>query len=164
VINVPVLKSHGGYGVTASVKHYMGVVSDKLSREEAGRAHNSVGSGGMGTEMAETRFPTLNILDAIWVNCSPLDGPGSSYGQATRLNVVAASTDPVALDAWAARHLLQEALQRETGKTSPTIDPDNSEVGSFGNWLRLSKDEMIRAGHQVNIDEAKINVHVVEHR
>ncbi len=33
MINVPVLKSHRGYGVTASVKHYMGVVSDKLSRE-----------------------------------------------------------------------------------------------------------------------------------
>ena len=56
VINMPVLKSHGGYGVTASVKHYMGVVSDKLSREMGGRAHNSVGSGGMGTEMARDQI------------------------------------------------------------------------------------------------------------
>ena len=56
VINVPVLKSHGGYGVTASVKHYMGVVSDKLSREMGGRAHNSVGLGGMGTEMARDQI------------------------------------------------------------------------------------------------------------
>ena len=75
VINVPVLKSHGGYGVTASVKHYMGVASDKLSREMGGRAHNSVGSGGMGTEMAQTRFPALNIIDAIWVNANPGHGP-----------------------------------------------------------------------------------------
>ena len=37
VINVPVLKSHGGYGVTASVKHYMGVVSEKLSQRDGWR-------------------------------------------------------------------------------------------------------------------------------
>jgi hypothetical protein len=37
VINVPVLKSHGGYGVTASVKHYMGVASDNsVERGETG--------------------------------------------------------------------------------------------------------------------------------
>ncbi len=56
VINVPVLKSHGIYGVTASVKHYMGVASDRLSRTMGGRAHNSVGSGGMGTEMHRPDF------------------------------------------------------------------------------------------------------------
>ena len=33
------------YGVTASVKHYMGVVSDKLSREMGGRAHVPAGIG-----------------------------------------------------------------------------------------------------------------------
>jgi hypothetical protein len=27
--------------------------------------------GGMGTEMAQTRFPALNIIDAIWVNANP---------------------------------------------------------------------------------------------
>jgi len=37
VLNVPVLKTHSGYGVTASVKHYMGVVSDRPQppRQEA---------------------------------------------------------------------------------------------------------------------------------
>lgn len=59
VINVPVLKSHRGYGVTASVKHYMGVVSDKLSREMGGRAHRSVGSGGMGGRDGSDQIPGL---------------------------------------------------------------------------------------------------------
>jgi len=75
VLNVPVLKTHVIYGVTACIKHYMGVGSDRLSREAGGRAHNCVGSGGMGTEMAQTRFPDLNILDAIWINANPSGGP-----------------------------------------------------------------------------------------
>ena len=164
VLNLPVLKTHSGYGVTASVKHYMGVASDKLTKDLGSRTHNAIRQGGMGTQMLETRFPTINILDAIWVNCSPLAGPSSSYGQATRLNVVAASTDPIALDAWAARHILQEAYRKKTGDTSATMDPDNDQTSSFGSWLRLSMEEMLRAGRLVNIDEKKINVYVTEHR
>lgn len=76
VVNVPVLKSHSIYGVTACVKHYMGVGSDKLTAQLGSRAHNTVGTGGMGVEMVETRFPTLNIIDAIWVNAKPGSGPG----------------------------------------------------------------------------------------
>jgi len=71
VINVPVLKSHVDYGVTASFKHYMGVVSQQLSGEMGGSAHKAVGTGVIGTQLAETRFPTLNILDAIWIKCRP---------------------------------------------------------------------------------------------
>ena len=93
-------KSHSGFGVTACVKHYMGVVSDKLTRSLGARAHNTVGIGGMGTEIVETRFPVLNIIDAIWVNAVPRRGPGTPYNIAMRVNVIAASRDPVALDYW----------------------------------------------------------------
>ena len=106
VINAPVLKSHGGYGVTASVKNYMGVTSDKLSKELGGRAHNSIRNGGMGTQMIETRLPALNFLDAIWTNANTGNGPSTPYGAATRTNVIAASTDPVAFDYWAAKNIL----------------------------------------------------------
>ena len=85
VINVPVLKSHMGYGVTASVKHYMGVGSDKLTRT----AHRSVGTGGMGTEMAETRAPVLNVLDAIWINANPGRGPMTRYSDASQVKIIA---------------------------------------------------------------------------
>jgi hypothetical protein len=63
VLSVPVLKTHRIYRVTGCVKHYMGVGSDKVGIG----SHGSVGKGGMGTEMAQTRTPVLNILDATWV-------------------------------------------------------------------------------------------------
>ena len=162
VINVPVLKSHGGYGVTASVKHYMGVVSDKLSREMGGRAHNSVGSGGMGTEMAETRFPALNIIDAIWINANPGHGPSTSYNAATRCEVIAASTDPIALDYWAAKNILMPAARAKGYKDLSSIDPDNSSPGSFGEWLRLSMNEIRLAGYGATMAEDSMDIYIAQ--
>ena len=162
VLNVPVLKSHGGYGVTASVKHYMGVVSNRLSGEMGGRAHNSVGLGGMGTEMAKTRFPALNILDAIWINAIPGHGPSTSYSDATKTGAIAASTDPIALDYWAAKNILMPAAEAKGYKDLSSLDPDNSLPGSFGRWLRLSMDEIRQARYKVTADENKINVYVAQ--
>ncbi|MEE9410385.1 MAG: DUF362 domain-containing protein, partial [Candidatus Heimdallarchaeota archaeon] len=66
VINLPVLKSHAWYGVTASLKNYMGVLSQSLTN-----GHSKVATGGMATLMIECGFPTLNIIDAIWINANP---------------------------------------------------------------------------------------------
>jgi len=156
VLNVPVLKTHFIYGVTACVKHYMGVVSDKLVGHGA---HRSVGSGGMGTEMAETRMPTLNILDAIWINAIPERGPGTSYSEATIANVIMASTDPAALDYWAAKHLLTQVAQSRGFTDLSSIDPDNTASGSFGEWLRLSMHEIEKTGFQTTIDEDRMNIY-----
>lgn len=161
VINSPVLKTHSIYGVTACVKHYMGVVSDKLTASLGARAHNTVGTGGMGTEMVETRFPTLNIIDAIWVNAVPRGGPRTSYNDATRVNIIAASTDPVALDYWAAKYILLEVARRKGYSGLSSIDPDNTESGSFGYWLRLSMEEIRRAGYQATVNEDYMNVYVL---
>jgi hypothetical protein len=161
VINVPVLKSHQEYGVTGCVKHYMGVVSDILTGQLGTRAHTSVAAGGMGTEMVETRFPTLNIIDAIWVNATPLGGPITSYEDATGVNVIAASRDPVALDYWAAKHILVQAAQNIGHSRASWMDPDNmSAPGSFGKWLRLSMEEINQAGYQTTVDEAHMNVYI----
>lgn len=160
VLNIPVLKSHRIFGVTASVKSYMGVTSDKLTAQLGVRAHSTVGSGGMGTQMVETRFPTLNILDAIWVNANPLGGPRTTYNAATRVNIIASSRDPVALDYWAAKHILIPAARLKGFSDTSSMDPDNRAKGSFGDWLRLSMEEMIRAGIQATMDEAHMNVYV----
>lgn len=162
VINVPVLKSHSIYGVTASVKHYMGVTSDKLSRKEGGGAHSSVGSGGMGTEMAQTRFPALNIVDAIWVNANPGRGPSTSYSEATKIGVIVASTDPVALDYWAAKEILMPAAMSKGYGDLSSIDPDNSSPGSFGNWLRRSMEEIRKAGYRATMDEGSMSVFIAQ--
>lgn len=162
VINFPVLKSHSVYGVTGCVKHYMGVTSDKLTDQLGTRAHDTVGAGGMGTQMVETRFPTLNIIDAIWVNANPAEGPRTPYDAATRTNVIAASTDPVALDYWAAKNILLQTSRSRGYSDVSSMDPDYMAPCSFGQWLRLSMQEINRAGYQTTIDEARINVYVTQ--
>jgi len=155
VLSVPVLKTHQIYGVTASVKHYMGVGSDKLGTG----SHASVGKGGMGTEMAQTRSPILNILDATWVNANPGNGPRTTYSEAARANVLMASSDPVALDYWAAKHVLMQAARAIGHNDRFSIDPDN-ETSGFGNWLRLSMQELQKAGRQATVNENQMNVYV----
>jgi uncharacterized protein (DUF362 family) len=165
VINVPILKSHVVYGVTASVKHYMGVPSDVVTSRISGReldTHATIGEGGMGTLMAETRYPVLNILDAIWVNVVPLSGPWTPDSRSTRLNVITASTDPVALDYWSSKYVLHQAWQVRSGTESLSMDPDHVEDGFYGEWLRLSMEEIRRAGYQVTLDEEYMNVYLAE--
>ena len=161
VINMPVLKSHRGFGVTGCVKHYMGVSSDQLTESLGADTHSTVGTGGMGTEMVGTRFPTLNIIDAIWINANPGEGPGASYDAAVQTNVIAGSTDPVALDYWAAKYILLQASKNKGYGDISSMDPDNLEERSFGQWLRLSMDEINRAGYQTTVDESRMNVYVV---
>jgi hypothetical protein len=165
IINAPVLKSHGMFGVTASVKHYMGVLSTVLSTD----IHTSLAQGGMGTEMAETRFPTLNVLDSIWVNANPKEsgnpGPITSYADASFTNVIGASTDPVALDYWAAKNILIPAAIQKGYSAYSSLDPDYAPVTpglteSFHNYLERSMNQLKNAGYQVTMNESEINVYV----
>ena len=157
VINLPVLKTHMIYEVTGALKHYMGVVSDKLTRHNA---HRSVGKGGMGTQMAESRTPVLNILDAIWINAQPKGGPSTSYGEAIKTNIIATSRDPLAIDYWAVREILIPAASELGYTKSSIVDPDSTARGSFGDWLRLSMHELLRGGYSYTIDLDSINVSV----
>lgn len=164
VVNVPVLKSHGTYGVSGAVKNYMGVPSDRLTAAMGSRAHATVDDGGMGTEMAETRFPVVTILDAIWINARSKtgNGPETPYESATWAGIIAASSDPVALDYWAAQEILMPAARSRGYTDLSKMDPENQSRGRFGSWLRLSMQELRRAGYAVTIDRSAMNVHVVE--
>jgi len=153
VINMPILKSHGGFQVTAAVKNYMGTPSDRLTNR---RAHNSVGVGGMGTQMAHTRMPILNILDMIWIGVDR--GPSSSYANARQINKIAASLDPVALDYWASKNILIPEIRTLPGGRETIMNPDGTEPGTFGYWLRLSMNELHKAGIWATMDEAAITV------
>ncbi len=169
VINMPVLKSHSAYGVTASLKHYMGVQSQGEGQAGLANGHSTVATGGMGTLMVETGLPTLNIIDAIWVNANPPPfsgaGPSTPYNQATRVNVLMASTDPVALDYWAAKHILMQTANLIGHTDIHTINPDNTDVSgvsgeAFGVWLSLTENEIVDGGYPVTSDENKMNVYV----
>jgi hypothetical protein len=162
VINLPVLKSHTNYGVTGAVKNYMGVLSNSLSN-----GHASIATGGMGTLMGETRMPTLTIMCAIWVNAIPDNydgaGPDTSYDTATRTNILAASTDPVALDYWVSKYILMQTAQAIGYSDTHTLNPDNKDgTGvsdkAFGIWLPEARDALLRAGFQVTTNEQQMNV------
>jgi len=156
LLNVPVLKGHFIYGVTACVKHYMGVVSDKL---QSGTAHRTVRTGGMGTMIAKTRAPDLNILDAIYVNSSCGKGPSCSLDDATQLNLVMASTDPVALDYWATKHVLMEAAKEQGQTDLSKFDLANTEQDSHGEWMSKSVAEMQKAGLPFTDNMNRVNVY-----
>ena len=153
VINMPVLKSHMIFNQTGTVKGYMGTVSDRLTNA---RAHHSVGTGGMGTQMVETRMPVLNIMDMIWV--APDRGPSAPFDRAVEINQIAASTDPVAIDVWTTRHILIPEAERIPGGRAAAMDPAGTEPGTFGHWLRLSLDEMLHAGFRFTMSEEEIFV------
>ncbi len=162
VINTPVLKSHFIFGVTGAVKHYMGVDSDKLTARRGHGTHALVGVGGMGTLMAETRVPILNVLDAIRVNAKPGTGPKTPYNGTIQAEVIAASTDPIALDYWASKNILCPIAKSKYGIEPTLFNPDNKEKGSFGDWLRLSCAELNKVGHPYSFDEDRITVKLCE--
>jgi hypothetical protein len=169
VINLPVLKSHSNYGVTAACKHYMGVESEILNGGIA-NGHQQIGEGGMGTLLAETRYPILNILDAIYINANPYPfifcGPATSYEAATRVNILMASTDPVALDYWAAKNVLIPTAQLNGYEDTHHLDPDNTESGgltdAFGVYLNNTKNELIRNGYTVTSNPNRMNVFLTQ--
>jgi uncharacterized protein (DUF362 family) len=156
VINTPVLKSHGQYQVTGAMKSYMGTPSNALTNMSP---HNSVGRGGMGTQMVQTRFPVLTILDMIYI--TPEGGPNAPYSRAIQKNMIAASIDPVALDYWASKHVLMPAAQGVGNRNYTSMNPEGKEPGTFGYWLRLSMEELQKGGYAVTMDETRIKVYTV---
>ncbi len=148
LINTPVLKVHGGYQVTGAVKAYMGTTASRLTNQAS---HNSVGAGGMGTQLANTFMPTLNIMDMIWVGVSR--GPGTRYDDAVAGNMIASSTDPVALDWWCTNNVLIPLVE-EAGRDIGRLNPDATDSGTFGRWLGLSASELINAGFKANRGDA----------
>jgi len=104
LVNFPVLKHHdiGGSEITGAIKNFYGIVS--MQDGQAGFRHYTGLGETCGKMVALVRTPVLNILDAIWVSHSSLTGyPASTT---FRANQVLASQDPVALDYWAAKHVM----------------------------------------------------------
>lgn len=104
LINVPVLKHHdtGGSEITASLKHFYGVLS--MADGQSGFRHYAGLGETCGKMVASVRTPVLNIVDAIWVSHGSLGGYPKNT--TTRLNQIIASQDPVALDYWVAKYAL----------------------------------------------------------
>ncbi len=156
-INVPVLKSHhASYGATVSVKHYMGVVTRELSTN----SHNAIHYGILGALLGEIQLADLNIVDAIWINANPFDGPWTTYAGATRRDELVASLDPVAVDIWAVKNILIPAFT-DNGYSppwpSPSADPDLP-GSAFRQYLDNSMYQILAAGYEVtnNLDQIDV--------
>ena len=97
LLNVPVLKHHSGTGMTAAMKNLMGVIWDRGFYHQ-NNIHQAI------ADFLLLRKPTLNILDAY----HPMvrNGPrGKTVDDLVEMRSLLASTDPVALDAAAAKML-----------------------------------------------------------
>ncbi len=93
VINVPVAKHHNLTGVTGGMKNWIGITG-KLRLTFHGDLDRSI------AELATLMRPTLTVMDASRVLMR--NGPqGGSFADVKRVNTVAASVDPIAIDAWA---------------------------------------------------------------
>lgn len=181
-INVPVLKSHTGMGVTAAIKHYIGFLSYAAAGPESMHVR-AMSRGLLGVEFGKARFPDLNIIDATWVNAEISSGPASPYATSTRLNTLVASQDPVAADYYAGKHVLRPASWWNGHPwlhDYDRMDPDNPNTENHGSlpysdstpchncpynafhqMLTSSRDEMLRYGRQVTMDSAQITVHLL---
>jgi hypothetical protein len=162
LINVPVLKHHdtGGSEITASLKHFYGVVS-MADGESSFRHYSGLGET-CGKMMASVATPVLNIVDAIWVSHRSLTGFPS--GTTFRANQVLASQDPVALDYWAAKYVLY------------TIDANfrhHPDFPGIDRWLTQARDTingrggLLDPGRGIIVDrvtkrEEEMRIHAVD--
>jgi hypothetical protein len=102
LINLPVLKTHGGTGITGVLKHSYGILS--MADSHSGIRHYAESGTQCGKMWNLVRSPDLNILDCVWISHGSLRGypPETTY----RANTLLAGVDPVALDYWASKHVL----------------------------------------------------------
>ncbi|MCL5271193.1 MAG: DUF362 domain-containing protein [bacterium] len=102
LINIPVLKDHGGSGMTGVLKHTYGILS-MSDGTTANRHYADIGSQ-VGKMWTQVRIPDLNLLDCIWVSHEALGG--YPVDATRRCNILLAGVDPVAMDYYASKHIL----------------------------------------------------------
>ncbi|HEY6001059.1 MAG TPA: DUF362 domain-containing protein [bacterium] len=157
LLNVPVLKDHGGSEFTGAVKHCYGLLS--MADGQLMPRHY----GALGLTAAEmyaiVRTPALTILDATWVSHLAITGyPASATRRCDRL---LAGQDPVALDFVAARDILYPI------DGNPRHHPSAPAVRA---WLTAARDRINALGGlyapasgilqgRVTLDPARMRLH-----
>ena len=118
LLNVPVLKHHSGTGMTAAMKNLMGVIWDRGFYHQ-NNVHQVI------ADFLTLRKPTLNLLYAY----HPMvrNGPrGRTVADVVEMRTLLASTDPVALDAAAAK-----LLGLEPASVAYIIIADEMKIGTM---------------------------------
>lgn len=95
IINIPIAKHHNLTGATLGIKNWYGVLGGQRHRLHQ-RIHESL------ADLADFIRPTLTVIDAWRVLVR--NGPtGGNVADVELRRTLIAGTDPVALDAWAAK-------------------------------------------------------------
>ncbi len=144
-INLPVLKVHGMAGATIAWKNLIGFVTtfDHSTRYGGGggswdQMHDffwgytdgiNKDYGLIGRQLALVRAPDLNLIDAIWV-------ADDNYwaSEVIRTNVLAASTDPFAVDWYVSEYVL-----RQSGLAAVWDSASAARAGEFRNSTRTNQ-------------------------
>ena len=150
LINVPVLKHHGGCGITGALKSFYGVLS--MADGKHGERHYEKLGQHCGEMIARVRPPVLSILDCIWV--TQVAWAGYPPENTTRLNQLLASIDPVALDYWAAKHLFYPIDNNDEHHPDKFAALRNHLIQA---QIAINSEGGIN-GHKVNMDESRINI------
>ena len=150
LINVPVLKHHGGCGITGALKSFYGVLSMADGKHHE-RHYEKLGQH-CGEMIAKVRPPVINILDCIWV--TQVAWAGYPPENTTRLNQLLASIDPVALDYWAAKHLFYPIDNNDEHHPDKFAALRNHLIQA---QIAINSEGGIN-GHKVTSDEPCINI------
>ncbi len=95
IINVPIAKHHSLTGVTLGMKNWYGMIGGDRNRLHQ-RIHESI------ADLAAFARPTVTVMDAYRILAR--SGPtGGSMADVEEKNTVIVCTDPVAIDAYAAK-------------------------------------------------------------
>lgn len=104
LINLPVLKTHNGTGITGALKHSYGILSMKDGVDWKRRHYKKTGSQ-FGKMYSLVKMPELNIVDCIWVTYQK-HHCGYPPWTTHRSNTLLSGLDPVALDYYGSKHIL----------------------------------------------------------
>lgn len=105
LINLPVLKTHDGTGITGVLKHSYGIISMQDEKDWWKIRHYEESGSQCGKMYSLVRMPDLNIVDSIWVT-HQVHHCGYPPETTHRANILLAGLDPVALDYYGSKHIL----------------------------------------------------------
>lgn len=167
-LNVPVLKFHTWFGLTAAVKHFVGFLSRFVGEEQAPGGdtmafHNNLyedwngqPKGILGRLLA-LRFPDLNIVDATYVgidthwNC-PIGDPTKT----AEVRSLLASRDPVAVDYYSSKHILYPLKLAAGHGNAEEANPDADNLVRA--YLLASRERLLEAGRPANFGDEQIRL------
>ena len=152
LINLPVLKTHDGTGMTGALKHMYGILS--MTDGYGDIRHYAQAGVQMGKMWSLVRAPDLNILDCIWVSFDSLSGyPPEATA---RTNILLAGMDPVAIDYHASKYILLPLGGASGEEHNPDSAPDlKNLIASARDFINTSGGI---GGRTTNAGDANINV------